>query len=185
MSDALEKRKPGRPRKSEATPGEGDLAAGRYRGKRNNQISLSEVIRDSLDPLLIRDYWMAVARGVNPVIEETSKGARVIPDPNPMSPAPTLEQKNRAIQELTNRGWGLPVQSIQMDMNQKVVHELSPELLQGVNYLALAKIREALQLTNVIDAELVEVELQETSQVENPALLLETGELQEPDHNSE
>lgn len=122
--------------------------------------SISEIIRDHLNPKLVYDWWMTVLGGGTPLTVKDNRvdgGIRIIPDPNPMVPSPTLADRMRAIQELTNRGWGLPVQSLQIDAHMRNTLEIGipPELLEKNNYAALAKIRDALMLTDVTDAELV------------------------------
>lgn len=182
-------RKP-KDRNLDETPGEGSekIKTRNWLGKRNIQYSVAEKIRDRVDPDLIVDYWVMILKGQNPLWEDDPKsphGTRVIPDPNPMLPTPTLEQRTRAVQELTNRGWGLAVQSIQIDAQLKQTLELGipAQLLEQANYKALAIIRDALRLEdgNTEDAEWspVPTELQEPCQTETPADSPQNEELKE------
>lgn len=129
--------------------------------------SITDIIRKHLNPKLVLDWWMTVLGGGTPLTVKDNRvegGIRIIPDPNPMVPSPTLADRMRAIQELTNRGWGLPVQSLQIDAHLKATLDqgVPQHLLDRPNYAAIAKIRDALMLTDVTDAEIVS---EETSEV--------------------
>ena len=103
-------------------------------------------------------------------------GARVEPDPNPMLPSPTLADRTRAANEIANRAWGLPVQSIQIDAQLKASYDagIAPEYLKGQDLNLLMDIKNAFQKRlgtgkdEVEDAEIVS-ETQEPCQVETPA----------------
>ncbi len=167
-SEEKPKRRVGRPRKGsvpgiEEDPGVGSKPVNPTNrgGKlqiRNAIYSLSEVFRQRLNPNLAFEWY-----------------------PNPMKPSPTLEQQNRAMAEITNRGHGLPVQSLQIDaqLKMQIQDEIPVHLLSQWNYSALAKIRDVLKLDdgNTEDAEWTDIP-QEPSQVQTPTKSEETDKPQ-------
>lgn len=172
--------KRGRPKKTqdpdlEETPGGGS----NYRGiaKRDVQYSLASRIRERTDPDLICQFFEMIVEGKNPVWvrhQKTGVIYKVDSDPNPLQPSPTLEQRASAVKELVNRGWGLPVQSLQIDaqLKMQIQDEIPQHLVEsGANWKALDIIRKALRLEdgNTVDAEFVDVPtVQEPCQVETP-----------------
>lgn len=190
-------RKPGRPKKDRAdnldeTQGGGGFLDN-YRGKRNYQVSISERVRELINPDLLVKYWGMILEGFNPVWLKNKKGEYydVVPDPNPLTGSSSPAQRDAAVRELMNRGWGMAVQSIQIDAQFKT--QVEPLQLQGVDLELLAKLNQLFletskpQLTNITDAELVvedsSGELQEPCQVETPNDLLENSELQDACQN--
>lgn len=207
----MTKRKPGRPR----TPGRGDpnepegeggKLLANYRGKRTTQFVFGQRIRDEnlLDPVL--QSFKIIAMGFVPVWIDDKRcpgGYRVEPDPNPLLPATTLEQRLRAYQVLLDRGEGLPV--TQVNIKHEINHGVPEHLLKQNNYAALDVILRGLKQLedgNTQDAEWSPVQepcmhlhidmsgkcpdcgLQEPSQVETGADLKETSELQEVDQSA-
>ena len=186
-------RKPGRPKLPRAdnldeNQGGGGLVAN-YRGVRHNiQMNLMNRVRERIDPDLFIDSLITIMQGHVPLWIDDKRatcGVRVIPDPNPLLPSPTLQQRLDAQRELMNRGWGQAPQHVKFDVTHQ---EQLP--LAGVDLELLAEVQKLLlkagkpQITNIVDAELVEDsganELQEPCQVETPNDLLENSELQEP-----
>ncbi len=161
--------------------------------RRNVQVDLALEIRERFHPSLIAEHWAMILQGQTPmwVIDNRSPhGYRIIPDPNPLHSTPTLAQRNEAVKELSNRGHGLPVQSVQLDAQFKAQLDqgLPQHLLDRPNYKLLADIASLLKQVkeqDIIDAELVEP-LQEPSQVAQATDLVlqeaghDLGQLQEP-----
>jgi hypothetical protein len=178
------KNKGGRPKKSETDPGVG----GNHRGKRDQSVRLAEVIRNNLDPQIIYDFYLAQLMGICPVIVRDNRfpgGLVVKPDPSPSAQTPTLEQRNAAMRELTNRSEGLAPQSIEINAQFKAQLNLGIDqsLLMNLETQQLAAVAQQLALilgpkdTNdaelilgpkdTIDAEFIDVkQLQEPSQDE-------------------
>lgn len=148
--------------------------------------SITEVVRSKLPAEVIFDFWMMILNGQTPLVEAYKDGYRVIPDPNPLHASPTLEQRTRAVQQLSDRGWGQTVQSLQLDASFKAQLDagLPEHMLEKSNMRLLADIANMMKSyreSDVVDAELVEplqlsgqvdpvaVEgLQEPCQVETP-----------------
>lgn len=170
--------------------GEGSITRNYY-GKRNVQYSIAERIRYRVDPDLIIDFWTKILEGYTPIWVKNKKGEFSVEiDPSPLATTPSLEMRARAIQELNNRGWGLPVQSLQVEAHLKQTQTLAlpGDVISSVTLKQLAMIRDALQLTSgdVQDAEIVETQepCQEPEGKDAARELQEPcqpgGELQEP-----
>lgn len=147
--------------------------------RRQYSYGLMERIRERIDPDVLIDFHVAILEGKNPVLESYGETWRVIPDPNPMSPAPTLEQKSQSAKWLTDRGHGLPVQSTQVDVeiraridqmgsgvsSQQLQGSISPHVLKQ-----LAGLLKAPTYPDAIDAEFVD------HKTENPTPVGNTSE---------
>jgi len=184
----------GRPKKNkdpnlDETQGEGIPGpVSNYYGKRNVQYSLAERIRERHDPEVIIKTIEMVMMGHTPVWIPDKRavgGFRVEPDPNPLLPTPNLEQRTAAMRELINRGWGLPVQSVQIDaqIKQQLDAGLPAHLLDKPNYRLLAEMNDLIKKykeEDIVDAELIEPkQLQESSQVAEATKLENSDQLQE------
>lgn len=188
-------RPPGRPKKSkdpeieEGTPG-GVLE--NYYGKRNVLSNLSNHIRDRVDPDLIMNFWAMIAEGKNPVWVRNKKGelSGVEPDPNPLQPSPTLEQKAAAVREMSNRGWGQAPQSVHIDAQLKlqIQDEIPRHLLEsGSNWRMLDQIRNVMRLEdgNTEDAEWTPVPDKEKPVSEDGVTTQEPSQVKEEEKSSD
>lgn len=158
------KKKGGRPKGSKNKGGRPRESGIALRQQRKYEISLQEAIRQGLHPDIVLEYYKTILKGQTPLLETRNGIDYIIPDPNPLTPAPTLEQRNQAMKALADRGYGLPAQSIQIDAEYKKTIELqltgiSENLLKSQGLEALYTIAKALQIPNsseIIDAEIVE-----------------------------
>lgn len=135
--------------------------------QRRYEVSLNECIREGMHPEIIREYYKTILRGQNPILETRDGVDYVIIDPNPLLPAPTLEQRNAAMRALADRGYGLPAQSVTIDaeFRNKVELQLtgiSTEELGAMAMDKLAALREMFKLPapkdeiEAEDAEIIE-----------------------------
>jgi hypothetical protein len=185
-------RPPGPKAKSPDEPqGEGVVPVlANYRGKRTVQFNLMHKIREQGLSDLVLESFKIILAGSTPVWTKDDRfehGYRVEPDPNPLLPSTTLEQRLGVMKELLNRGEGLPVQSVQIDavLKAQVENGVPPHLLDKPNFAAIFEIQKVfkkLQDGNTEDAEFTmqapdqtPSELQEPCQVTEPA----NSELQE------
>jgi hypothetical protein len=115
------------------------------------------------------EYNLAIMAGLNPIVEMTKDGSRVVvQDPSPNAQPPTIEQKNAAVRWLADRRDGMVPQKI--DLQATVQPELSPAMLDALSrgglLYGLAELLGVTAPRNIIDAEFTE--LQEAGQlVEN------------------
>lgn len=137
--------------------------------RRQYSYSLMERIRERINPDLLIDFHMMVLEGKTPVF--TRIGAdewEVTPDPNPLAQTPTLADRDRSAKWLSERGHGLPVQSIQVDAEYRHKLELlgsgvPTEVLSGLNPQVLAHLQQAMQLVsgNTSNEDVIEAEFTE------------------------
>lgn len=162
-------RKGGRPKgaknKIKKTRGEGLV----IREQRRYEVSLNECIRKGMHPELILEYYKIILRGQTPVLEYKDGLESFIPDPNPLTPTPTLEQRNAAMRALADRGYGLPAQSVTIDAEFKNKVELQLTGITTEQFGAIAaqnlyKLREMFSLpepkednSDALDAEFTEI----------------------------
>lgn len=111
------------PETPDATPGKRKKSLQRVtRGSevvsRDYSVSMTEAVRKRVDPNVLIDFNIMILMGINPVLRKDARsktGWKCIPDPSPSATSPTLEQKNAASKYLTERGWGMPTQSLQVE----------------------------------------------------------------------
>jgi hypothetical protein len=77
--------------------------------------SLSLAIRQRLDPDLFVDFQLAIAAGKSPILVELEDGEIVVTIDERGSILPTLEQRTQAMIRLEQRGYGMPMQSVQVE----------------------------------------------------------------------
>lgn len=78
--------------------------------------SLSLAVREGVDPTWFVEWNLLIMQGKAPILRKNgnyTSGYHVVHDDT--RPSPTLEQQERAIKFLTERGWGQPVQQLQLD----------------------------------------------------------------------
>lgn len=162
-------------------------ASDRARGFKRARItqSLAQCIREGAPVELLREYWMARAEGLHNVKlardEETGEFyVTHTPDEDlaPGTPPVPQEEIDKAMQWLSDRGYGLPAQNIQLEANirQHTTSVLAHLPIGDLSPAAIATIRGALALgksnagalspgapSNVIDAESVDAEPGEAS----------------------
>jgi hypothetical protein len=188
-------RKRGRPKgsgKPKGTPASGKSEKGTplnsllNQKRRQYSYSLMERIRERIDPDLLIEFHTMVLEGKTPVWEKIGNGDwKVVPDPSPLATSPTLNDKVASLKWLTERGYGLPVQSIQVDAEYRSKLELlgsgvPTNVLEGINPTALFYTQKALQaVLNASDAEIVEVNAPEST---NSPLLESSSELLDKDN---
>jgi len=169
--------KGGRPKGSKNKGGRPKESGIALKQQRRYEVSLNECIREGMHPEIIREYYKTILRGQNPILETRNGVDYVIIDPNPLLPAPTLEQRNAAMRALADRGYGLPAQSVTIDaeFRNKVELQLtgiSTEQLAALDMKKLAAVREFFKLPapsnqdDIQDAEIVS--FSETTNDNNP-----------------
>lgn len=81
-------------------------------------ISMSEAIREKIDPTLILKFHNLVISGQHPVwiLDKHGNPSDVKPDPSPLAQTPDLTKKLESLKFITAYGWGQPVQSTQVDV---------------------------------------------------------------------
>lgn len=156
--------------------------------RRQYSYSLMERIRERIDPDLLIEFHTMIMEGKTPVWEKIGDGEwHVIPDPSPLATTPTLQDKYQSAKWLTERGHGLPVQSIQVDAEYRAKLELlgsgvPTNVLEGMNPTVLYHIQKALGAAldgNTIDADFVETK--DTLNTNSP-LLESSSELLDKDN---
>lgn len=160
-----EKKKAGRPKgtKNKKSLGGRPKDSGvALREQRRYDVSLQERIRQGAHPDLIFTWYQVICQGQTPVWVTDKDGYDyVIPDPNPLLPAPTLEQRNAAMKALADRGYGLPAQSVTIDAEFRNKIELqltgiSQQDLLAIDAQKLFQIAKVFEIKGQIeDAELV------------------------------
>lgn len=163
--DTSPKRKRGRP------PGSGKSRKGQpaptllNEKRRQYSYGLMQRIRERTDPDLLIDFHNMILEGKSPIWDPLPGGGhRVIQDPSPLAVTPSLSDKIQSIKWLTERGYGLPVQSIQVDAEYRASLELlgsgvPTQVLENYDPQVLFYVQKALQLASgkseedVIDAE--------------------------------
>jgi hypothetical protein len=170
--DTTPRNKGGRPKGSRNKGGRPPESGILNKKRRQYQYSLMERVRELIDPDLLIEYNTMILEGKTPIWERVGDGGwKVVPDPSPLSPTPTLADRNAAIKWLTERGHGLAVQSITVDAEYRTKVEmqltgLSTELLESFTPQKLAALRDLFQLPSsddvatqhedIVDAELVD-----------------------------
>lgn len=161
------KKKGGRPKGSKNKGGRPRESGIALREKRKYEVSLAEAVRQGVHPDIILEYYKTVLRGQTPLLMSENGIDYIIPDPNPLTPAPTLEQRNAAMKALADRGYGLPAQSISIDAEYRKKIELqitgiSSEQLMSASAHTLVGLAKLLELPvpkgdgDIIDAEIIE-----------------------------
>lgn len=158
------KRKAGRPVGAKTKIKKPVQAAAGERRRHMHNVSIQERIREGCHPDLVFEYYKTILEGKTPIWVEESGVCYVIPDPNPLLPAPTLEQRNSAMKALVDRGYGLPSQSITVDaeFRNKVEFQLTgieSKQLEAINLQNLQKLAQMFRLpapSDIEDAQLVE-----------------------------
>ena len=159
-----QKRKAGRPPGSKTKIKKPVQAAAGERRRHMHNVSIQERIREGCHPDLVFEYYKTILEGKTPIWVEESGMCYVIPDPNPLLPAPTLEQRNAAMKALVDRGYGLPSQSITVDAEFRNKVELqitgiSTQQLETINLKNLAELAKMFRLPGpeeILDADLVD-----------------------------
>ena len=104
---------PGRPK--------GQLNGEALKKTRNYQISLTQAVREKVNPDILLDWDLMVLQGKNPILlwDARLQEFRCEADPSPMATAPTLNDKRQSQQNLLNRGWGMAASTVNIEANIK------------------------------------------------------------------
>lgn len=79
-------------------------------------LNLTLAIREGIGPDVLYNFMLAILKGENPrLIEDKSKPGGFYVRHDDGQPAPTLQDKLRVVKEMSDRGWGMPVQAIALD----------------------------------------------------------------------
>jgi hypothetical protein len=124
-------------------------------------------VREFVDPTAITQFWAAILAGKNPTLveiedPETGETYHEVRYDERGGVPPTLEQKMRAAQEISNRGWGQPAQMIQLEaeLRGQIDHTAGGLSLGALPAAAVFALKDALnarralqgQPASVIDA---------------------------------
>lgn len=103
---------------------------------KRSRTSLAVLLRESFHENLIRDWFLMILSGQNPIIVEDKRyheqgGLKVVPDVNDLM-APSAERRDQAMKALLDRRDGLPAQRVQLqaeiNSSQKTMIVGAPEL---------------------------------------------------------
>lgn len=80
---------------------------------------LSATIREGMDPMVYFEFFTAVAKGQAANLDEDEDGIYVTYEAKGAI-LPTLQQRIDAMRWLADRGYGMPVQSVQLDQQIRI-----------------------------------------------------------------
>ncbi len=115
--------------------------------QRRSRNNLALLLRDSFHENLIRDWFVMILSGRNPIIVVdkrcTEQGClRVVEDPIDRM-APSAERRDQAMKELLNRRDGLPAQRVQLEAEIRATQThavVTPTELAGLSPRALGAV---------------------------------------------
>lgn len=133
------------------------LHRGRPPELRKAMRNLALVVREGVPSEIMRDFHLMIAMGQSPLVVRASNGdLKVQAEEGGM--APTLDQRVSAMKFLTERGYGLPAQTINLEAELRAqIASTSESLPVGqLSPAAMRAIREAIRARPVLDAVSVE-----------------------------